>query len=92
MSHRLYDLDCATEMINYYKGMSFLVDEKVSHTRTQIIKSVFTLKNALFTWEKYHSIKKEYADLHDTVRRKNKINILEVENTSVPSPVLPKKW
>lgn len=40
-----------------------------------------------FTWEKYHSTKEEYADLHDTVRRKE-INILEVENT----PVLAKKW
>lgn len=63
------------------------MDEKVSHSRTQTIKTVLATKNMSFTWEKYHSTKEEYADLHDTVRRKE-INILEVENT----PVLPKKW
>lgn len=68
------------------------MDEKVSHSRTQIIKTVFTIKNAPFTWEKYHSIKEEYADLHDAGRRKNERNMLEVENTPVRSPVLPKKW
>jgi len=55
------------------------------------MKTVFTIINAPFTWEKYHSIKEEYADLHDAVRRKNKRNMLEVENTPVPSPVLTKK-
>lgn len=68
--------------------MSFLVDEKVSHSRTQTIKIVLTIKNVPFTWEKYHSIKEEYADLHDTVRRGKERNMLDVENT----PVLPNKW
>lgn len=68
--------------------MSFLVDEKVSHSRTQKIKTVLTIKNVPFTWEKYHSTKEEYADPHDTVRRRKERNMLEFENT----PVLPKRW
>lgn len=68
------------------------MDEKVSHSRTQTIKTIklqliLTIKNGPFTWEKYHSTKEEYADLHDTVRKRKERNILEVENTLV----LPKK-
>lgn len=51
------------------------MDEKVSHSRTQIMKAVLTIKNVPFTWEKYHSIKEEYKDLHDAVRRKNERNM-----------------
>lgn len=52
------------------------------------MKIVLISKNVPFTWEKYHGTKEEYADLHDTVRRRKERNMLEVKTT----PVLSKKW
>lgn len=70
--------------------MSFLVEEKVSHSRTQTFKTVLTIKNVPFTWEKYHSTKEEYADLHDTVRRRKerKKYVRSWKHSSTPKEVV----